>query len=86
MDHRPPMTFEVIVTTFLGGRGLSVDDVPVTTGQDNQVSPEITDKDLAAAFLAYHASVARLDLVKTSVNLAQASRHRLKDTRIQLPL
>lgn len=31
MDHRPPMTFEVIVTTFLYGRGLSLDDVPLTT-------------------------------------------------------
>lgn len=31
MDYRPPMTFEVIVTTFLCGRGLSLDDVPLMT-------------------------------------------------------
>lgn len=35
MDHRPPMTFEVIVTTFLCGRGMSLDGVPLTNGQDD---------------------------------------------------
>lgn len=84
MDHRPPMTFEVIVTTFLCGRGLSLGGVPLTTGQDDQVSPEVTDQTLSEAFCAYHSSVARLDLVRNTVNLAQASRHRLKDGRISL--
>ncbi|MCA0858789.1 DCL family protein [Phaeobacter italicus] len=84
MDHRPPMTFEVIVTTFLCSRGLSLDSVPLTTGQDDQVSPEVTDQVLAEAFRTYHAAVARLDLVRNTINLAQASRHRLKDSRASL--
>jgi Protein of unknown function (DUF3223) len=84
MDHRPPMTFEVIVTTFLCGRGLSLDDVPLSTGQDEQVSPEVTDQALCEAFRSYHARAARLDFVKNTINLAQASRHRLKDGRISL--
>jgi hypothetical protein len=84
MDHRPPMTFEVIVTTFLAGRGLSLDDVPLTVGQDNQVSPEVTDDPLREAFRSYHASVARLDFVKSTINLAQSSRHRLKTGRVNL--
>ena len=42
MNHRPPMTSDVIVTTFLAGRGMSLADVPLLSGQDNQVSPEIT--------------------------------------------
>lgn len=84
MDHRPPMTFEVIVTTFLCGRGLSLDDVPLTIGKDDQVSPEITDGVLSEAIRAYHAKIARLDIVRNTVNLAQAIRHRLKDGRIAL--
>lgn len=84
MDHRPPMTFEVIVTTFLAGRGLSLDKVPLSTGQDDQVSPEVTDDALCEAFRAYHRDVARLDFVKIAVNLAQASRHRLKVGRVNL--
>ncbi len=84
MDHRPPMTFEVIVTTFLCSRGLSLDDVPLTTAQDDQVSPEVTDEALSDAFRAYHAMVAQLDFVKNTVNLAQGSRHRLKTGRLNL--
>jgi hypothetical protein len=84
MDHRPPLTFEVLVTTFLQARGLSFDDVPITSGQDEQVSTEITDKDLAAAFLKYHAKTAQLDFVKDTENLAQSSRARIKPGRIRL--
>lgn len=84
MDHRPPMTFEVIVTTFLAARGLSLADVPLSEGEDNQVSPEVTDDALNEAFRSYHTAVARLDFVKDTVNLAQASRHRLKPGRISL--
>jgi hypothetical protein len=67
------MIFKVIVTTFLCSRGLSLDSVPLTTGQDDQVSPEVTDQTLSEAFRSYHSSVARLDLVSNTVNLAQAS-------------
>jgi hypothetical protein len=81
MDHRPPLTFEVIVTTFLASRGLSLKDVPLTSGQDEQVSPEIADEPLRQAFREYHARVALLDLVKSAVNLAQSARHRLKPAR-----
>lgn len=84
MDHRPPMTFEVIVTTFLCGCGLSLDDVPLTSGQDDQVSPEVTDDVLREKFRSYHARVARLDFVKSTVNLAQGSRYRLKAGRVNL--
>ena len=84
MDDRPSMTFEVIVTAFLCGRGLSLDDVPLTTGKDDQVSPEVTYDALIEAFRAYHAWIARLDFVRNAVNLAQASRHRLKDGRTKL--
>ena len=84
MDHRPPMTFEVIVTTFLEGRGLSVDMVPITSGQDEQVAPEVTNSALAEAFRVYHSRVAKLDMVKAAINLAQSSRHRIKDGRVRI--
>ncbi|HLV95239.1 MAG TPA: DCL family protein [Candidatus Acidoferrales bacterium] len=84
LDHRPPMTFEVIVTTFLCSRGLSLGDVPLTTGQDDQVCPEVTDDNLVESFRAYHGKVAQLDFVKNTVNLAESSRHRLKAGRVNL--
>jgi hypothetical protein len=84
MDHRMPFTFEVIVTSYLAARGLKVDDVPLTTGQDDQVSPELLDAELREDFRRYHAEIALLDLVKNTANLAQSSRQRLRPTRIKL--
>jgi hypothetical protein len=84
MDHRAPLTFEVLVTTFLEGRGLGLEDVPITSGSDEQVSPEITDSALGEAFRLYHARLARLDLVKGTTNLAQSARHRMRPSRITL--
>lgn len=84
MDHRAPLTFEVLVTTFLEGRGLSLEDVPITSGRDEQVSPEITDSALAETFRRYHARLARLDLVKNTTNLAQSTRNRMRASRITL--
>lgn len=84
MDHRAPMTFEVIVTTFLAGRGMSLDQVPITSGRDEQVSTEITDSALSEGFRRYHTRVALLDLVKNTANLAQSARQRMKPTRISL--
>lgn len=84
MDHRAPLTFEVLVTTFLEGRGVSVGDVPLTADCDDRVAPDLADDDLAEAFRLYHAKLARLDLVKDTINLSQASRQRIRPTRITL--
>jgi hypothetical protein len=84
MDHRAPMTFEVIVLTFLAARGMAYVDVPITEGRDNQTTAEITDLVMGEEFRRYHAKVALLDLVRNKVNLAQSGRNRMKPTRIQL--
>jgi len=84
MDHRPPLTFEVIVTTFLEARGLSYGVVPITDGADEQVTPSLTDKSMADDFRRFHAGVARLDFVSDRVNLAQSSRSRIRPSRIKI--
>jgi hypothetical protein len=84
MDHRAPMTFEVIVITFLAGKGMAYENVPITEGSDNQTTAEITDPAIGEEFRRYHAKVALLDLVRNKVNLAQSARNRIKPTRIQL--
>lgn len=84
MDHRPPLTFEVIVATFLEARGLSFDRIPITDGADEQVAPQLTDEGMREDFRRYHAAIARLDFVKDSVNLAQSARERVKPSRIRI--
>jgi hypothetical protein len=84
MDHRSPLTFEVIVATFLEGRGLSFDLVPITDGADEQVAPQIADEALREDFRRYHNAIARLDFVKDKVNLAQSARQKVKPSRIRI--
>lgn len=83
IDHMPPMTFEVIVTTFLAGRGLSYDQVSISRGADNQTKAVLMDASIAEQFSEYHKEVATLDFVKFSVNLAQASSNRIKKSRMK---
>ena len=84
MDHKPPMTFEVLVTTFLEARGMSVDDVQITSGVDEQTVPRMLDRSLAEEFRKYHINLATLEIVKKQVNLSQASRNRIRSGRINL--
>jgi hypothetical protein len=84
MDHRAPLTFEFIVTTFLANCGMALEHVPITSGRGDKVSPEITDPVLAEAFRQYHARVALLDFVKSATNLAQSARLRMKSARMNL--
>jgi len=84
IDHKQPMTFEVIVSTFLQGRGLAYADVPITNGQDEQVTPELTDPALTDEFRRYHAKLATLEFVKARANLAQSAKHRVRTGRITI--
>lgn len=83
MDHLPPMTFQVLVRTFLNARGLDLEAVPITERQDNQHSAQITDPELAKAFRDFHERTAELDFVAAGVNLAQSSRHRIRTSRLK---
>lgn len=84
LDHRPPMTFEVLVSTFLQGKGLNYEAVPITNGEDEQTTPEITDENLSEQFRQYHGDLAKLDFVTIKINLAQSAKHRIKPGRIKI--
>jgi hypothetical protein len=84
IDHKQPMTFEVIVSTFLQGQGLAFADVPITNGRDEQVTPELTNAALSEEFRRYHAGLATLDFVKAGANLAQSAKHRVRSGRIKI--
>jgi hypothetical protein len=63
---------------------MSLDNVPLTVGRDEQTAPGVTDDNLQEAFRVYHNNVAQLYFVENTTNLAQASRNRLRPTRMKL--
>jgi hypothetical protein len=84
MDHQAPLTFQVIVETFLKIKKLNYDDVPISTGRDNQTSPEITAPRLAEDFRQYHNEIAEIAFVKTKINLKQSAANRIKKGNLPL--
>jgi len=82
MDHRPPLTFQVIVRTFLVANNLRVNDVQLSESSDNQFTTTLEAPEIAEKFREYHSSVATLDFVAKSINLAQSSKHRIKTVRL----
>lgn len=81
MDHRPPMTFQVIVRTFLAANKLDVNEITISDSQDNQFSASIDMPEIAEEFRRFHSSVATLDFVAKKINLAQSRKHRIKAVR-----
>jgi hypothetical protein len=81
MDHRPPLTFEVLVATFLGALGMTYDDVLLTSPSDDQ-RDECSDTEFIRRFIEYHNRTATLDFVSAKINLSQASRNRIKKVRL----
>ncbi len=84
LDHRAPLTFDLIVTRFLAENGLTFDEIPITTGTNEQVSTEITDEAVRERFRAYHAAVAELDPVKNTINLSRRTDNRPHEPCIKL--
>ena len=83
MDHVPPMTFQVIVTTFFKAKGFDYQSLEVTQHDEKEFDLVVADEELVREFKEYHKQVATLDFVKKEINLAQASRHRIKKTRVK---
>ena len=84
LDHRPPLTFEVIVETFLAYHGLLHEQIDITAGSDGSIHPELLDKEMANDFRRYHANTARLDVIKSDLNLKNSTKFRIREGRVRI--
>jgi hypothetical protein len=68
LDHKKPMTFQVIVMTFIAAYGIEIKAEMLSASADNQYVTTFVDQDLEQRFREYHHKVAVLRIVKTRVN------------------
>jgi hypothetical protein len=68
LDHKKPMTFQVIVITFIAAHGIRIEAGMLSAPADNQYVTTFVDKDLERKFQDYHQKIAVLRIVKTQVN------------------
>jgi hypothetical protein len=78
VDHKPPLSFAVIVKGFLTARGL--DPAAIALEESDDVSTGFADKQLEADFRAYHREMAVLRIVRKQANMAAAAKGRVKPT------
>jgi hypothetical protein len=77
LDHKKPMTFQVIVATFIAARKIEIRPDMLSTSQDAQFVTTFVDKELERDFRNYHSSVAVLRIVMPRANLSLGGSERL---------
>lgn len=77
LDHKKPMTFQVIVMTFIAAYGIEIKAEMLSAPADNQYVTTFVDEDLEQRFRRYHHKVAVLRIVKTRVNRSLGGSERL---------
>jgi len=77
LDHKKPMTFEVIVHTFIAANELVIRPQMLSRPGDGQFAVTFADKEVEAAFKSYHASIATLRIITAKANLRLSGSERM---------
>jgi hypothetical protein len=77
LDHKTPMTFEVIVKSFLVANKITIRSNMLSIPKDSQFVTTFADEDLRQQFAEYHNSIADLRIVAAKVNLSLSGSERL---------
>jgi hypothetical protein len=83
-DRAPPRTFDTLALAFLEARGIKADATFVTPSTDNQYEPRMVDRELAAAWLAYHHKLSAIRVVARGEYLTRGHESKVKKADRQL--
>ncbi len=84
LDHKKPMTFQVIVQTFLAANRISPHPDMLSRPQDGQFVTTFVDQSIERAFKDYHKRVAQLRIITAKKNLSLGGSERM--TKIKRPV
>lgn len=77
LDHKKPMTFQVIVRTFIAANNIEPNSAILSESRDRQFTTTFTDECIAKKFVKYHHEVADLRIIKSEVNLSLGGSERI---------
>lgn len=86
LDHQKPMTFEVIVRTFIAANRITIRPDMLSAPRDAQFVTTFVDEKVRQEFREYHNSVARLRIVTARANLSAAGKNRLRKPKTPVVL
>lgn len=77
LDHKKPMTFEVIVKTFIAANKLTITRGMLSIPTDAQYVTIFVDEEIRRRFIDYHRSVCALRIVAAKANLSLGGSERI---------
>jgi len=78
IDHKSPLTFSVIVKTFLTSKNINISDIDLS--YENSLW-QFSDKQFKSEFVEYHNKVALLRVLSSEENEKRSSMGRIKPTK-----
>jgi hypothetical protein len=77
LDHKKPMTFQVIVLTFIQADSIDIRPELLSSPGDKQFVTTFADKNVEMRFRAYHHGLAKLRIIKKGLNLSLGGSERM---------
>lgn len=84
LDHKKPMTFQVIVQTFIAANRITPAPEMMSIAQDSQFVTTFVDQGIVDAFREFHKNVAKLRIIGAKKNLSLGGSERM--TKIKRPV
>lgn len=86
LDHAKPLTFQVIVVTFIKSNAIVISKDMFTQPSDAQFQTSFLAQGMKDKFKKYHHAVANLRIVKNKLNLKMGPSERIKKIKDSVPI
>ena len=81
LDHKKPMTFQVIVNTFITANKIGISPSMLSVSGDAQFETEFVDLELKEKFREYHHEIADLRIINPATNLSLGGSERITKSK-----
>lgn len=77
LDHKKPLTFQVIVITFVNANGIEINSEMLSKPQDGQFQTSFANLEIKDKFRGYHHKTAQLRIIKAERNISLGGSERI---------
>ncbi|HBL12139.1 MAG TPA: DUF3223 domain-containing protein [Cyanobacteria bacterium UBA11162] len=81
LDHKKPLTFQVLVKTFIEANSIEIKTEMLSMSQDAQFQTTFVDLEIKEKFRRYHHKMAQLRIIKAEHNLSLGGSERITKSR-----
>lgn len=86
LDHKKPLTFQVLVNTFIAANNITISREMLSTSKDAQFTTEFIDQEIKNKFKEYHHKMAQLRILNPKANLSLGGSERITKSKLPVPI